>query len=335
MSSHDREYVGGSSAETSEAQARRQLNEARKKNEGATAEVKQAVEAEAAAKAAVGQTRDKARRALTQLNKAKDAQTKADQALEQTRKRLADEESKSATAREKGKSCDDTRVKEARLDEVSAKEAASAAAIDSWKASLAQEGADKAANEAEEALKAASARVAQARTDEQSAKEGLREAEDKVKQTVKEAKRGSKSSRKEEVATVREPEARRVIDASEHQSSAVATPEAAPEAVSRSSRTVQGDGGPSVAAGGDLYSGTVSVFVTRPVTFDRLLRFQESLQNTNVLAVRSIGGSAAEGPKLVISIERQVPLLALLSDIPMVDQVSQRPKARAIEVRLK
>jgi hypothetical protein len=83
----------------------------------------------------------------------------------------------------------------------------------------------------------------------------------------------------------------------------------------------------------ELYSGMVTLLIARPVKYKRVGEFQEILAQVKDLRVMLVGGSAEEGSMIVVSVQQSVPLLSVLSELPIVEGVSK--KDRGIEITLK
>jgi hypothetical protein len=83
----------------------------------------------------------------------------------------------------------------------------------------------------------------------------------------------------------------------------------------------------------ELYSGMVTLLIALPVDYMRVREFQELLAQIKDLQVMLVGGSADEGSMIVVSAQQSVPLLGILSELPLVEGVSK--KDRGIEIRLK
>ena len=83
----------------------------------------------------------------------------------------------------------------------------------------------------------------------------------------------------------------------------------------------------------ELYSGMVTLLIARPIDYERVGKFEELLAQVKDLRVMLVGGSADEGNMIVVSVQQSVPLLGILSELPLVEGVSK--KDRGIEITLK
>ena len=83
----------------------------------------------------------------------------------------------------------------------------------------------------------------------------------------------------------------------------------------------------------ELFSGLVTVFVARPVDPVRLKAFQEGLGRVEGFRVKSVGGSAAEGGQVILSVEQPLPLLLRLNELKIVERVSKRGKGVEVTLR--
>lgn len=83
----------------------------------------------------------------------------------------------------------------------------------------------------------------------------------------------------------------------------------------------------------ELYSGMVKLVIARPVDYERVRKFATVLAQVKDIRVALVGGSADEGPTIVVSVQQPIPLLAILSELPFVEGVSK--KDRGIEITLK
>jgi len=83
----------------------------------------------------------------------------------------------------------------------------------------------------------------------------------------------------------------------------------------------------------ELYSGVVKLAIASSADFERVKKFEEFLAQVKDLQLVSVGGSADEGTMIVVSVEKPIPLLSVLSHMPLVERVVK--KDRGIEITLK
>ena len=73
--------------------------------------------------------------------------------------------------------------------------------------------------------------------------------------------------------------------------------------------------------------------IALPVDYEQLKELSEYLSQIQNLHLVLVGGSVEEGNKIVVSTEKPIPLVNVLREIPLVEQVVKRGKE--IQVTLK
>ena len=63
--------------------------------------------------------------------------------------------------------------------------------------------------------------------------------------------------------------------------------------------------------------------ISSPVDYEQIRRLEELLVQVNDLRLKLVGSSAKEGVHMVVSAEQPIPLLKILSDIELVESVSE------------
>ena len=83
----------------------------------------------------------------------------------------------------------------------------------------------------------------------------------------------------------------------------------------------------------ELYEGIVELVTASPIDQDQVRELEEYLRQVQNLRLVLIGGSVEEGAKIVVSVEKPMPLVNLLRKMPLVEQVVG--KGKKIQVTLK
>jgi len=185
--------------------------------------------------------------------------------------------------------------------------------------------AKKEVEEANERVKKAAAAVKSAMEAEAIAKSEAGQAKDRVGKAVEEARKAGEieaRAKREAEQTAKERAKREAEEAKER---AMKAAEEAEEEAKRAQVAEQ--------ARTELHSGMVRLVIARPVDYERVRKFAAVLAQVKDIRVALVGGSAEEGPTIVVSVEQPIPLLAILSELPSVEGVSK--KDRGIEITLK
>ena len=72
--------------------------------------------------------------------------------------------------------------------------------------------------------------------------------------------------------------------------------------------------------------------IESPVSYEQMKELGEYLRQVQNLRLVLVGASEEEGTKVMVSAEKPLPLLRVLSEIPSVEQVAK--KGRDIQVKL-
>ena len=73
--------------------------------------------------------------------------------------------------------------------------------------------------------------------------------------------------------------------------------------------------------------------IAPPVDYEQIEKLEEYLRQVQNLRLVLVGGSSEEGTKIVVSAEKQTPLVSVLREMPFVEQVVKEGKE--IKVTLK
>ena len=83
---------------------------------------------------------------------------------------------------------------------------------------------------------------------------------------------------------------------------------------------------PSEASGDELCQGRVELEITSPISFVQILRLQSYIRKIPELRLVSVGGSAAGDATIVVESDRPLPLVSILSNIPLAKDVVRTDK---------
>ena len=82
---------------------------------------------------------------------------------------------------------------------------------------------------------------------------------------------------------------------------------------------------PAGAGGGDdLYQGRVALEITEPISFADIAKLKAHLYEVPDLQLVSIGGSSVGQTMIIVTADKPLPLLSILSEIPMAKGVSKK-----------
>ena len=184
---------------------------------------------------------------------------------------------------------------------------------------------EKKAKQAEEAKRAEEAEKKAKKEAEQAAKERARieaeEAKEKAKREAEEAKRAEEAEKKAKREAEQAAKERARIEAEE------AKERTRREAEERAKREAE----KKVSA--ELYEGMVKLVIASPVDYEQMRKWEEYLHQVQNLHLVLVGSSVEEGTKVVISAEKPIPLISILREMPLVEQVVKLGKE--IQVTLK
>ena len=82
----------------------------------------------------------------------------------------------------------------------------------------------------------------------------------------------------------------------------------------------------------ELYEGMIELAILPPVDPSRIRKLEEALRQVEDLRVVLISGSVDEGTKVIVSAGKPIPLIDILSGIPVVEQAVR--KGNEIQVSL-
>jgi len=150
------------------------------------------------------------------------------------------------------------------------------------------------------------------------AQRAAKEAEEKAKQEAKEAKKKAAEAKPKEKAKreAKEAKERAKREAKEAKRAEKAGGEEAETAVM-----------------GDLYKGMVELAIMPPIDLVQLENLGKELSQVENLRLVLVGGSVDKGSRIVVSAEEPIPLLSILREIPIVEDVVR--KGGEIQVTLK
>ena len=81
------------------------------------------------------------------------------------------------------------------------------------------------------------------------------------------------------------------------------------------------------------YIGVVMLLIAKPANYVQIRRFQERLEQVEGFQVKSVGGTSSEGPNIIILIKQPVPLLERLSQMDLIERVSEERKGVEVTLR--
>ena len=175
---------------------------------------------------------------------------------------------------------------------------------------------EKARKEAKQAKQEA---IRAKREAEKRAKLEAREAKEKAKREAKEAEEKAKREAKEtEEKAKREAEEKAKREAEEAKRAKLEAREAEERAKREARR------GAKEAAGAELYKGEVNLVIEPPIALDQMRKLEEFLCQVQNLRLVLIGGSVEEGTKIIVSAEKPIPLVSVLSEMSPVERVAKK-----------
>ena len=87
------------------------------------------------------------------------------------------------------------------------------------------------------------------------------------------------------------------------------------------------------AVGAEFYQGIVELAIMSPVDLAQMRKLEEYLCQAQDLRLVLVGGSVDEGSKIVVSAGKPIPLIDVLKEMPLVEQVVK--KGKKIQITLK
>ncbi len=79
-------------------------------------------------------------------------------------------------------------------------------------------------------------------------------------------------------------------------------------------------------AGIELYQGVVKLVIEPPIGLDQLSQIQGYLGQVKDLRLVLVGGSAGEGVQIFVSVEKPTPLIDVLREMPVTEEVVKKDK---------
>ena len=200
----------------------------------------------------------------------------------------------------------------------------------------AKEKTEKAAKEAKQAkgakekTKKEAKEAKQAKGAKEKTKKETKEAKEKAKreaEKAKQAKRAKEASEKAKREEAKAKEAKRAKEAKEK------AKKAAKEDKEKAKKKEVEEEELEPAAVAKLYEGVVELTIVPPIDLAQTENLAKGLRQVENLRLILVGGSVDRGSKIIVSAEEPVPLLSILREMPVVEQVFR--KGAEIQVRLK
>ena len=85
----------------------------------------------------------------------------------------------------------------------------------------------------------------------------------------------------------------------------------------------------------ELFEGIVDLVILPPVDLGQMKELEKSLHQIQDLRVVLISGSVDKGTKVVVSARKPVPLVSVVSEMPLVEQVVKKGEKIQISLRAK
>ncbi len=307
-----------------EATAKKALDEAIERLDVSAENVKHALENEATSKEENKSAQEKTLKAIVGLKNAIKIEEKTKRQFEQATKKLEAEEAKLA-----------------KRDPQKVKTEKEIAALENVKRELAEaeEGFQKATEESnklreDEAickkeeeetnnrLITAAAEIDNAKKTESAAQKEYEIAKDNAKKAALEAKRATVE---EEKANHQAERAANKLEACENKETKVKIErqpnEPETQAEPEMKETTQFS---TSQEGSEIFSGTITLQLVKPVNSKQIRIFEDYLKGVEELKLLSTYGSISEGPKIIISTEKPIPLVNILKTLTPVDQLSKK-----------
>lgn len=83
----------------------------------------------------------------------------------------------------------------------------------------------------------------------------------------------------------------------------------------------------------DLYEGMAKLAIAPPVDYDQMRELEEYLRQVEHLRLVLVGGSVKEGNKILVFTQKPIPLINVLGEIPLVEQVVKSGKDIRVTLR--
>lgn len=87
--------------------------------------------------------------------------------------------------------------------------------------------------------------------------------------------------------------------------------------------------------GAKLYSGLIKLAVVSPVDYEGVKKFEKSLSEVQNLRLVFVGGSVHEDTRIIVSTEKPIDLVKILSKMPLVQRVAEKGKEIRVALRAK
>lgn len=94
-------------------------------------------------------------------------------------------------------------------------------------------------------------------------------------------------------------------------------------------------GGAEEEVAAELYEGMVELVVLPPVDLEQMKELEKGLHQVQDLRVVLISGSVEEGTKVIVSASKPIPLVSVVSKMPLVEQVVKKGKEIQISLKAK
>ncbi len=86
-------------------------------------------------------------------------------------------------------------------------------------------------------------------------------------------------------------------------------------------------------SGDGLYQGGLELEVASPVDFAQVLKLQALLRKAPYISLVSAGGSATGNTTILVVIDKPLPILSVLREIPLVETVTRKGERICIALR--
>jgi chemotaxis protein histidine kinase CheA len=188
----------------------------------------------------------------------------------------------------------------------------------------AKEAEERTKREVEEVKEAKQAKGAKEKT-----KAEAKEAKEKAKREAEKAKQAKRAKEASEKAKKEEAKAKQAKQAKEAKEKAKKAAKEAREKAKKEAKEEELE----PAATAKLYEGAVELAIVPPIDLAQMENLAKGLSQVENLRLILVGGSVDRGSRIIVSAEEPVPLLSILREMPVVEQVDR--KGAEIQVRLK
>ncbi len=83
----------------------------------------------------------------------------------------------------------------------------------------------------------------------------------------------------------------------------------------------------------EIYEGTVSITIMSPINIDEIRKLEQCIQQAENMSLVLVGGSINEGTYIVIELEKPIPLLDALKEMPPVEEAFSKDKKITVRLR--